>query len=182
MDKELIEIIERCQKSDRKAQELLYRRYSNILFSICLRYSNSYENAQDVFQEGFILIFKKITQYSFSGSFEGWIKRVMVNLNLEKYRQKEIWLTEIEENMPLIDEEDTDLNDFQNINYQDLIQYVQNLPTQYRQVFNLYVFEEYTHNEIAENLKISPGTSKSNLSRAREILRKELLKLKHKAE
>lgn len=182
MDKELIEIIERCQKNDRKAQELLYRRYSNVLFSICLRYSSNYENAQDVFQEGFILIFKKITQYSFSGSFEGWIKRVMVNLNLEKLRQKEIWLTKIEENMPLIDEEDNDLNDFQNINYQDLIQYVQNLPTQYRQVFNLYVFEEYTHNEIAEKLKISPGTSKSNLSRAREILRKELLKLKHKAE
>ncbi len=134
------------------------------------------------FRKALFLFFKKITQYSFSGSFEGWIKRVMVNLNLEKYRQKEIWLTEIEENMPLIDEEDTDLNDFQNINYQDLIQYVQNLPTQYRQVFNLYVFEEYTHNEIAENLKISPGTSKSNLSRAREILRKELLKLKHKAE
>jgi RNA polymerase sigma factor (sigma-70 family) len=182
LDKELIEIIEQCQKNDRKAQELLYRRYSNVLFSICLRYSGNYENAQDVFQEGFILIFKKITQYSFSGSFEGWIKRVMVNLNLEKHRQKEIWLTEIEENMPLIDEEDNDLNDFQNVNYQDLIKYVQNLPTQYRQVFNLYVFEEYTHNEIAESLKISPGTSKSNLSRAREILRKELMKIKHKAE
>lgn len=182
MDKELIEIIERCQENDRKAQELLYRRYSNVLFSICLRYSGNYENAQDVFQEGFILIFKKITQYSFSGSFEGWIKRVMVNLNLEKYRQKEIWLTEIEENMPLIDEEDNDSDDFQNVNYQDLIKYVQNLPTQYRQVFNLYVFEEYTHNEIAESLKISPGTSKSNLSRAREILRKELMKIKHKAE
>ncbi|AQX08867.1 RNA polymerase sigma factor [Elizabethkingia ursingii] len=182
MDKELIEIIEQCQKNDRKAQELLYRRYSNVLFSICLRYSGNYENAQDVFQEGFILILKKITQYSFSGSFEGWIKRVMVNLNLEKHRQKEIWLTEIEENMPLIDEEDNDLNDFQNVNYQDLIKYVQNLPTQYRQVFNLYVFEEYTHNEIAESLKISPGTSKSNLSRAREILRKELMKIKHKAE
>ncbi|ATL44541.1 sigma-70 family RNA polymerase sigma factor [Elizabethkingia sp. HX WHF] len=182
MDKELIEIIERCQENDRKAQELLYRRYSNVLFSICLRYSGNYENAQDVFQEGFILIFKKITQYSFSGSFEGWIKRVMVNLNLEKHRQKEIWLTEIEENMPLIDEEDNDSDDFQNVNYQDLIKYVQNLPTQYRQVFNLYVFEEYTHNEIAESLKISPGTSKSNLSRAREILRKELMKIKHKAE
>jgi len=182
LDKELIEIIEQCQKNDRKAQELLYRRYSNVLFSICLRYSGNYENAQDVFQEGFILIFKKITQYSFSGSFEGWIKRVMVNLNLEKHRQKEIWLTEIEENMPLIDEEDNDLNDFQNVDYQDLIKYVQNLPTQYRQVFNLYVFEEYTHNEIAESLKISPGTSKSNLSRAREILRKELMKIKHKAE
>ncbi|MET7037272.1 RNA polymerase sigma factor [Elizabethkingia miricola] len=182
MDKELIEIIEQCQKNDRKAQELLYRRYSNVLFSICLRYSGNYENAQDVFQEGFILIFKKITQYSFSGSFEGWIKRVMVNLNLEKHRQKEIWLTEIEENMPLIDEEDNDPNNFQNVDYQDLIKYVQNLPTQYRQVFNLYVFEEYTHNEIAESLKISPGTSKSNLSRAREILRKELMKIKHKAE
>ena len=182
MDKELIEIIERCQENDRKAQELLYRRYSNVLFSICLRYSGNYENAQDVFQEGFILIFKKITQYSFSGSFEGWIKRVMVNLNLEKHRQKEIWLTEIEENMPLIDEEDNDPNDFQNVDYQDLIKYVQNLPTQYRQVFNLYVFEEYTHNEIAESLKISPGTSKSNLSRAREILRKELMKIKRRAE
>ncbi|TYO93708.1 RNA polymerase sigma-70 factor (ECF subfamily) [Elizabethkingia miricola] len=106
----------------------------------------------------------------------------MVNLNLEKHRQKEIWLTEIEENMPLIDEEDNDPNDFQNVNYQDLIKYVQNLPTQYRQVFNLYVFEEYTHNEIAESLKISPGTSKSNLSRAREILRKELMKIKRRAE
>jgi len=182
LDTELTEIVRRCQKNDRKAQELLYRRFSAVLFSICQRYSDSYENAQDTFQEGFILIFKKIGQFSFSGSVEGWMKRIMVNLNLEKHRNKEVWLTEIEENIPLIDEGEDKENEFHNVGYDDLIGYIQRLPPQYRQVFNLYVFEEYSHNEIAEHLKISPGTSKLNLSRARELLRKELTKIKHKAE
>lgn len=110
------------------------------------------------------------------------MKRIMVNLNLEKHRNKEVWLTEIEENIPLIDEGEDKENEFHNVGYDDLIGYIQRLPPQYRQVFNLYVFEEYSHNEIAEHLKISPGTSKSNLSRARELLRKELTKIKHKAE
>lgn len=151
--------------------------YSSVLFSICLRYSDSYEDAQDVFQEGFVLIFNKINQYNFSGSFEGWIKRIMVNLCLEKYRKKTIYSHTIEEESINIEEEDSSDSDLE-IDYDILLQIIQTLPTQYRQVFNLYIIEGYSHQEIAQLLTISIGTSKSNLSRARSILKDKLTQYK----
>lgn len=165
-----------CKKKDRKAQELLYSQFSPILFSICLRYSDNYEDAQDTFQEGFILIFNKIDQYNFEGSFEGWMKKIMVNLSLEKYRKKLKFLNDEVDQIPdITDIEDNDEFDYE---YDEILTIIQTLPTQYRQVFNLYVIEDYSHQEIAELLKISVGTSKSNLSRARSILKQKLHHLK----
>lgn len=167
-------LIRQCQEKNRKAQEEIYLQYSSILFSICLRYADNYEDAQDVFQEGFVLIFNKIDQFRFEGSFEGWMKRIMVNLSLEKIKKNNRISFDDYENQFLQeeDEEETD----QHFDYQEILENVQNLPPQYKQVFNLYVFEEYSHQEIAKLLSISVGTSKSNLSRARNILKRNLLK------
>lgn len=167
-------LIKQCQEKNRKAQEEVYLQFSPVLFSICLRYASNYEDAQDVFQEGFVLIFNKIDQFRFEGSFEGWIKRIMVNLSLEKIKKNNRISFENYENQ-LLQDEDDDVDE-QDFDYQEILENVQNLPPQYKQVFNLYVFEEYSHQEIAELLGISVGTSKSNLSRARNILKRNLLK------
>ena len=174
MDNETLEnLIKQCQEKNRKAQEEIYLQFSPILFSICLRYADNYEDAQDVFQEGFVLIFNKIDQFRFEGSFEGWMKRIMVNLSLEKIKKNNRVSFEDYENQYIQEDEEEPQQDY---DYQEILENVQNLPPQYKQVFNLYVFEEYSHQEIAELLCISIGTSKSNLSRARNILKRNLLK------
>ena len=165
-----------CKKKDRKAQEQLYQQFSPILFSICLRYSDNYEDAQDTFQEGFILIFNKIDQYNFEGSFEGWMKKIMVNLSLEKYRKKLNFFNDDGDLIP--DDIEEDIEEELDYDYDEILTLIQSLPTQYRQVFNLYVIEDYSHQEISDLLQISIGTSKSNLSRARTILRQKLNHLK----
>ncbi|GGE92548.1 RNA polymerase sigma-70 factor, ECF subfamily [Chishuiella changwenlii] len=174
MDNDTLEnLIKQCQEKNRKAQEEIYLQFSPILFSICLRYADNYEDAQDVFQEGFVLIFNKIDQFRFEGSFEGWMKRIMVNLSLEKIKKNNRVSFEDYENQYIQEDEEEPQQDY---DYQEILENVQNLPPQYKQVFNLYVFEEYSHQEIAELLCISIGTSKSNLSRARNILKRNLLK------
>ncbi|MCA4781953.1 sigma-70 family RNA polymerase sigma factor [Empedobacter stercoris] len=173
MNKDSLEyLIKQCQEQNRKAQEEIYLEFSPVLFSICLRYAESYEDAQDIFQEGFIHIFNKVNQFKFEGSFEGWMKRIMVNLNLEKLKKKNTLPFEDYEKLIITQDDDEDIED--NFDYQQLLEVVHNLPPQYRQVFNLYVFEEFTHQEIAEMLNISVGTSKSNLSRARNLLKQKL--------
>lgn len=173
-------LIKECQANKRTAQGEIYKLFSAQLFSVCLRYSNNYEDAQDTFQEGFITIFNKIGQYRFEGSFEGWMRRIMVNTCIEKHRNKNHLYIVNEEIIP-------DTNDNENPNdneveddysYEEILSFVQELPDRYRQVFNLYIIEEYSHQQIAEMLDISVGTSKSNLSRAREKL-KELIKKNH---
>ncbi|WP_333662071.1 RNA polymerase sigma factor [Chishuiella changwenlii] len=174
MDNDTLEnLIKQCQEKNRKAQEEIYLQFSPILFSICLRYADNYEDAQDVFQEGFVLIFNKIDQFRFEGSFEGWMKRIMVNLSLEKIKKNNRVSFEDYENQYIQEDEEEPQQDY---DYQEILENVQNLPPQYKQVFNLYVFEEYSHQEIADLLCISIGTSKSNLSRARNILKRNLLK------
>lgn len=177
MEKSLKDLVLLCKDKDRKAQESLYSMYSPILFSICLRYAENYEDAQDIFQEGFVTIFNKIDQYKFEGSFEGWMKRIMVNQALSKFRKRHLTYEIDAGKIPeaIHEEEENQLNDF---DYDDLLKIVQELPPQYRQVFNLYVFEEYKHLEIAELLNISVNTSKSNLSRARSLLKEKLNLLK----
>lgn len=137
------------------------------MFSVCLKYSRNYTEAQDNLQDGFLLIFEKIHLYSFKGSFEGWLKRVMINHILQLYR-KETFLSlvneEITEDVQLEVEEDA-------ISVEYLTRIIQELPDRYRLVFNLYAIDGYSHQEIAEMLGISIGTSKSNLSRARLILK-----------
>ncbi|MGV3697656.1 RNA polymerase sigma factor [Flavobacterium sp.] len=167
---DLNQLINDCKNNDRKAQEQLYRLYSSKLFAVCLKYSRNYTEAQDNLQDGFILIFNKIEQYSFKGSFDGWLKRVMINHVLQQYRTQ-TFLSLVNEDVP----EDAEVEiDDENISLEYLLRIIQELPDRYRLVFNLYVNDDYSHAEIAEMLSINIGTSKSNLSRARQILKDKI--------
>jgi len=161
-------LIEKCKKNDIKAQGELYNLFSGKLFSICLKYSPNADEAQDNLQDAFITIFKSIEQYSFKGSFEGWIKRITINTVLQKYR-KERFFEIIQENQ-IEQEEEVELEE-DRISLQYLLHIIQELPDRYRLVFNLYVMDGFSHQEIAKMLNISEGTSKSNLARARVILK-----------
>lgn len=131
------------------------------------------DDAKDVFQEAFVIAFQKIGQYKFEGSFEGWIKRIFINKLLEtlKKRKKDILFLDVFDT-DIVEEEELELVP---IEQEKLLEYVQELPDQYRMVFNLYVFEKMKHKEIATLLGISEGTSKSNLNRAKSILKKKIL-------
>lgn len=167
----LEQLINNCKQNDIKAQEQLYRLFSKTLFSVCLKYSRSYEEAQDNLQEGFLLIFEKISQFSYKGSFEGWAKRLITNYILQQYR-KETFLTVVDEN---IEDKEVEIEiDEDEISHDFLLKIIQELPERYRLVFNLYAIDGYSHQEIADLLKISVGTSKSNLSRARLILKEKI--------
>lgn len=166
----LKKLINKCKQKDIKAQSEIYQLYAGKLFALSLKYSRNYQEAQDNLQNGFITVFDKIEQYNFKGSFEGWLKRIVINTALQTYRDKNVLnlvTEEIPEEVQIeIDEEQVSL-DF-------LLKLIQELPNRYRMVFNLYVLDGYSHREIADMLNISEGTSKSNLSRARVILRDKI--------
>jgi RNA polymerase sigma-70 factor (ECF subfamily) len=142
------------------------------MFGICVRYAGNYEDAQDILQEGFIKVYDKIHQFSFKGAFEGWIRKIMVNTALEKYRlhYRLVSLDEMVQNP----ETDGSENITSEINTQELLRIIQELSPRYRVVFNLYALEGFSHKEIGDMLGISEGTSKSNLSRARTILQEKV--------
>ena len=170
----LDQLIEECKKHNPKAQEQLYHLFSKKFFGLCLKYSSNYADAQDNLQDGFILLFKKIEQFSGKGSFEGWAKRVMINNALQKFkgvRFMEVLSDEIPDEIVTIEEDNVPLD--------YLMKIIQELPEQYRIVFNLYVLDGYSHKEISEMLHLSTGTTKSNLHRARLILKE---KLEHRIE
>ncbi|MEX1382320.1 RNA polymerase sigma factor [Lutibacter sp.] len=166
----LEKLIKQCANNDRKAQKEIYQLFAGKLFSICLKYSKNKQEAQDNFQDGFVTIFDKIGQFNFKGSFEGWIKRVMVNTILLKYRKKTV-LSIVTEEIP--DEVVVDIDDDE-ISLDYLLNLIQELPERYRMVFNLYVLDGHSHKEIAKMLQIAEGTSKSNLARARGILKQKI--------
>lgn len=168
----LNELIHKCKKGNRQAQEQLYRKYSHVLFGICLKYSRNKVEAEDNLHDSFMTIYEKIDQFKFKGSFEGWIKRITVNTVLQKYRKEE-YLSLINENTEEEADEDPAYAD---ISLPTLLRYIQELPNKYRITFNMYVLDGYTHNEISEQLGTSPGTSKSNLARARMLLRERIKK------
>lgn len=160
-------LIKRCADNDRKAQKEIYQLFAGKLFSICLKYSKNKQEAQDNFHDGFVTIFEKIGQFKFKGSFEGWIKRVMLNTILLKYRQKTV-LNIVTEEIP--DEVIVDIDDDE-VSLDFLLNLIHELPDRYRMVFNLYVLDGYSHKEISKMMQIAEGTSKSNLARARAILK-----------
>ena len=166
----LDELIKQCADNDRKAQKEIYQLFAGKLFSICLKYSKNKQEAQDNFQDGFIVIFDKIGQFNFKGSFEGWLKRVMINTVLLKYRKKNV-LNIVTEDIP--DEVIVDVDDDE-ISLDFLLNLINELPDRYRLVFNLYALDGYAHKEISEMLQIAEGTSKSNLARARAILKQKI--------
>ncbi len=166
----LEQLIHNCKKQDIKAQEQLYRLYANKLFAVCLKYSNSYQQAEDNLQDGFIIIFDKIKQYQDKGSFEGWMKRVMINNTLQKYRKQTVFEIVNEEQLK---EPEVEIDD-EIVSVDYLLKIIQELPDRYRQVFNFYALDGYSHKEIAEMMQISVGTSKSNLAIARFILKEKI--------
>ena len=166
----LDQLIENCKINDTKAQGELYKLFSSKLFSTCLKYSRSYAEAEDNLQDAFLTIFSKIEQYKNKGSFEGWLKRIAVNTVLQRYRNEKVFDI-INENT--IEDVEIDIDE-DNISIDYLLNIIQELPDRYRLVFNMYVLDGYSHKEIAEMLNINIGTSKSNLARARQILKKTI--------
>ncbi|MDQ1331981.1 MAG: hypothetical protein QG576_15 [Bacteroidota bacterium] len=171
---EIKNIINGCLKGNRRDQELLYRRHAAKLFAVCMQYSGNDEEARDILQEGFIKIFENLVHYKHEGSFEGWMRRIVVNTALEKYRSKHnLYRVDDIDQIPEPDAT-PDNEDYAGLEASDLMAIIRELPPKYRMVFNLYAIEGYSHKEISNIANISEGTSKSNLSRARVILQRRV--------
>ena len=164
-------IIDKCKQGDRQAAEKIYQIFSAKMFALCLRFSKDRADAEDTLQDGFIKIFTAIGQYTGKGSFEGWMKRIMINTAMEKFRKNSP--LQIVEELPEI-EDNEDIDEEVSIPEEVLADFVNQLPERYKMVFNLYVIEEMSHKDIAALLGINEGTSKSNLARAREILKRKV--------
>ena len=166
----LKKLIRQCKKQELKAQEELYRLYSGRFFALCLKYSGSYEEAQDLLQDGFVKIFTGIEQFKNRGSFEGWMTRIFINTAIKNSKKQHLFLAITEdypEQIQVEYEEYLPDSDF-------LFEIIQELSPAYRHVFNLYVLDGLSHKEIAKLLQISEGTSKSNLARARQKLKERI--------
>lgn len=163
----LKQLIQKCSNNDTQAQSELYQLFSSKLFSVCLKYCKNYAEAEDNLQDTFVTVFNKISQYNNMGSFEGWLKRITINTALQRYRKQGVF--EIIDDSNIEDVELTVEEDDLSIEF--LLQIIQELPDRYRLVFNLYALDGYSHKDIAEMLSITTGTSKSNLARARKILK-----------
>jgi RNA polymerase sigma factor (sigma-70 family) len=172
------QIIEGCQQGRRDAQKQLYELFSPQLFAVCLRYTKNRMEAEDYLHEGYLKIFDKIGQFTGRGPLEAWMRRVMVNTILESFRKNAKYSFVDESNIPLSE----DLNqepeqDEAEVNIKELENLIEQLPEKYKLVFKLYILEDYTHNDIANELGISVGTSKSNLARARQWLKTRIEKM-----
>ncbi len=168
------ELIRGCINEDKACQRELYERYCGLMFAVCLRYSRHRAEAQDLLQDGFIKVFDNISKFSFNGSFEGWIRRIMVNTALNNFkkgsvRNEQFGIEEyqVEAVQPKAES---------NMREKELLKIIQMLPDGYRHVFNLYAIEGYNHKEIGEALGISESTSRSQLSKARKWIQNILVK------
>ncbi len=164
------DLIRGCLAKDRKMQETLYHRFSSKMYAVCLRYCKDADDAQDLLQDGFVKIFKNLDKYRGDGSFEGWIRRIFVNTSIEHFR-KSIKYNTVGDSAEVVIEDPT-WNALDNLGEKDIIKIIQELSPGYRQVFNMYVIEGYSHKDIGDILGISEGTSKSQLARAKAILKK----------
>jgi RNA polymerase sigma factor (sigma-70 family) len=169
-------IIEGCISGKRKAQNELYSIFSSRFYGICLRYAGNRTEAQDILQEGFIKIFSKIGTFNNQGSFEGWMKRIIINtaLNYLRDHARERLFVSVDEVPDGIQDVATEEDRPEPLPAETMLNLVQALPEGYRMVFNLYVFEQHTHKQIAELLEISENTSKTQLMRARLQLQKQI--------
>jgi len=165
-------LIEGCVKKDRKSQKELYKLYYGYALRICLRYAKNKDEAVEVVNDGFMKVFTHISRYQANQSFNSWLSTIMINTAIDQYRKriKQLEMDELNEQHQVEDRE----NILSNINYEDLINLVQKLSYAYRTVFNLFAIDGYTHEEISALLQISVGSSKSNLFKARENLKKML--------
>lgn len=169
------EILQGCLRKDIKAQKAFYLHFNSNMYGICLRYTNTKEDAKDVLQDGFVKIFGKLSQYSGKGSLEGWMKRIFINTALEHYRVNKVYTqqSDVDEAYHISHESYA----LEKISQKEILLVLSRMAPGYRTVLNLYAIEGYTHAEIGEMLGISEGTSKSQLSRARAIFIQTWLKL-----
>jgi RNA polymerase sigma-70 factor (ECF subfamily) len=186
--KHLQALIDGCLKGDRRSQQAIHKMFYGKMKAVCMRYTRDSDQANDVLQEGFLKVFNNLDKYTGVGTFEGWMRRIMVNLSIDRYRRLkhdlvllgeqndiENWGGETDE-----ETEDSGENDeIYDITPEQIIDAMQQLTPAYRTVFNLYVYEDYTHQDIAEALGISVGTSKSNYAKAKKNMRKLLTKNLH---
>lgn len=167
-------IIEKCKKNDREAQKMLFDAYSPVLFGICLRYAKDKFEAEDTLQDGFVKILSKISDFNGSGSFEGWMKRIIINTAITNYHKNK----KHNLNYDIDDIQEKNINNVEisNSDYtpEELLTVINTLPEGYKIVFNLYAIEGYKHKEIAKQLNIDINTSKSQYSRAKKLLRHKL--------
>lgn len=180
------QLIIACKKQDRNAQKALYERFAPIMMGVCMRYCGDEETARDLLHDGFIRVFTQIGSYSGKGSFEGWLRRIFVNLALENYRKEKKKYQFLEEYSYFktneIDSPADDLLDIGDIPREEVLSIIKGLPPGYRTVFNLYVFEDMSHREIAEQLGINEAASRSQFFRAKSLLRKKIAAILKKNE
>ena len=171
------ELIRGCIKEEAFCQKEVFNRYAGRMLGVCNRYARNNADAEDILQDAFIKIFEKIHQFKFEGSFEGWVRRIMVNTALKKYSlrryEKEVSGYEIRDR----DESGMEPSAYTHLTQKELLELINNLPDGYRMIFNLYVIEGYQHDEIAEMLGIQAGTSRSQLVKARTMLQKQIIEL-----
>lgn len=167
------QLLKDCLNGNVQAQKRLYEMYARKMFGVCLRYASDHSMAEDFLQEGFIRVFTKLGSFKFQGSFEGWIRRIMVNTSLEMLRKNDVLRFSVELDASIqISDVETQVNE--QIDPAVLMGHLQKMPTGFRTVFNLYAVEDLSHKEIAGMLNISEGTSKSQYARARAWLQKRL--------
>lgn len=173
-------LVEGCRKGDRRSQMRVYELLFGKMKVVCLRYTRNNDQAEDMLQEGFIKVFTGIEKYNGNGSFEGWVRRIMVNTAIDHYRKQKNDFVLLDEDKSLEDfveaEVDVEDDDAYSFSPEEITEAMQKLTPAYRTIFNLYVFEHLSHKEIAEKLGISDGTSKSNLAKAKRNLKNILLK------
>ncbi|MDB5025913.1 MAG: sigma-70 family polymerase sigma factor [Mucilaginibacter sp.] len=167
------ELIKRCKAGERKAQELLYKQFASKMLGVCMRYATDRMEAEDMLQNGFIRVFRKMADYRGDGSFEGWVRRIMVHCSIEYYRKHHKILQAVDTDGEGA-EQSVNPAAIANLDAKDLMMLIQKLSPGYRMVFNLYAIEGYSHKEIGEMMGISEGASKSQLSRARTILKEQI--------
>ena len=166
------DLIKGCIIGDPQMQKMLYQIYSSKMYGVCLRYSENVDDANDILQEGFIKVYKNIGKFRSEGSFEGWIRRIFINTSIEHFRKKikHHNITEVQENTV----EDDRVDVFDSLSTKEILRAINQLSPGYKAVFNMHVIEGYSHKEIADILGITEGTSKSQLARAKGILKKIL--------
>jgi RNA polymerase sigma-70 factor, ECF subfamily len=165
------QLIQACIDGDRYSQSTLYEQFATKMFGVCMRYAKNREEAEEIMQEGFVQVFKSLPNFKFAGSFEGWIRKIMVYCAIQHYRTKPKMHLIVElDNVQAEDVGNEEIMTY--LHKKELLKMVQALPPAYRMIFNLYVFEGMKHKEIAEHLGIAEGTSKSNFFDAKLLLQK----------
>lgn len=170
------QLINECKKGNRLAQKELYNKYSRKMMGVCLRYINERETARDILQDGFVKVFTSLDSFSGIGSFEGWLRRIFVNCALEFLRKSDV-LREATDWESITEPVPSETSVISELSASDLMKLIQELPTGFRMVFNLFAIEGYSHKEIGDMLNITESTSRSQYTRARQLLQKRVKEL-----